>query len=254
MAKRFTDTGKWDKSWFRKLSPKMKCAWDYITHRCDHAGVWDVDFETLSHFVGEPVSLQEAQGAFDDKIEIYEGGKKLLLVGFVDFQYGSLNPSNRVHASVISRLEKLRSSKPLGSPLQRAKDKDKDKDKEKDKEGGVGETKDFAVIANPDRTDPKFSLSQENLERAFGAWLDTLAKLKMGRANLIDREQTAIARAIQRDGVNAVVMALTGPRHAPKDDFDSTWFSDVARVLSPKNFVRFVNLGVQAANQERSSA
>lgn len=102
--------------------------------------------------------------------------------------------------------------------------------------------------------DPKFSLSKENLDRAFAEWLATLAKLKMGRQNLLPREEEAIARAIQRDGVNAVVMALVGVRHAPKDDFDSTWFSDVSRVLNPKNFVRFVNLGVQAANQERSSA
>lgn len=73
--------------------------------------------------------------------------------------------------------------------------------------------------------------------------------MKMGRSNLLLREEQAISRAIQRDGVHAVVMALSGVSHAPKDDFDASWFSDVTRVLNPKNFLRFVNLGVQAAQK-----
>lgn len=132
MAKRFTDTSKWEKAWFRKLSPKMKCVWDYLTHRCDHAGIWSVDLESMSFHVGEDVTQDELIKSFGDRITFL--ADKVFLPGFVEFQYGHLNPSNRVHKSVLDRLEKLGASKPLASPLEGAKDKDKDTDKDKDKD------------------------------------------------------------------------------------------------------------------------
>lgn len=136
MAKRFTDTEKWSHAWFRKLSPKMKCAWIYLCDKCDHAGIWTSDFESLSFHVGEDVTEKELLEVFAEKITRIKSDK-FLLQAFIDFQYGPLNPVNRVHQSVISRLEKegLKDlKKDLISPLKWAKDKDKDKDKEKDKE------------------------------------------------------------------------------------------------------------------------
>ena len=100
----------------------------------------------------------------------------------------------------------------------------------------------------------KFQLTGENLTQAFDTWLETLAKMKMGRSNLLEREKEAIGRAIQRDGVLAVVSALRGVGNAPKDDFDSSWFSDVTRVLNPKNFLRFVNLGIQQVHKQKEGA
>lgn len=133
MAKRFTDTGKWDKAWFRKLSPELKCAWIFLCDRCDHAGLWDIDEEAFQYFIGSNVGLDEILMGFGDKVERVDE-TKILITGFIDFQYGKLNPENRVHKSVIDRLQKLAPSKPLKRTLQGPKDKDKDKDKEKDKE------------------------------------------------------------------------------------------------------------------------
>lgn len=144
MAKRFTDTGKWDHSWFRKLSPKMKVVWIYVLDKCDHAGIWTSDFEAMSFNIGEDVMAEEFEATFEGKINLI-GEDKYCIQAFIDFQYGSLNPDNRVHQSVLLRLEKLAPYKPLISPLLGAKDKDKDKDKE----GGVGETKlrfDFSKV------------------------------------------------------------------------------------------------------------
>ena len=132
MAKRFTDTSKWDKAWFRKLRPEMKCTWIFLCDRCDHAGVWEIDEGALDFFIGWPVSLREIEAVFGDKIEVV--GTKILLKSFADFQYGELNPDNRVHKSVLNRLEKLAPNKVLISPLKGAKDKDKEKDKDKDKD------------------------------------------------------------------------------------------------------------------------
>lgn len=137
MAKRFTDTGKWDQAWFRKLSPKMKCAWMVLCDRCDHAGIWEIDLETLSHFIGDDVSMDELNQFFGDKIQ-HLSASKLLIKAFIDFQYGDLNPANRVHLSIINRLKKEGASKPLISPLLGAKDKEEDKDKDKDLERGSG--------------------------------------------------------------------------------------------------------------------
>lgn len=134
VAKRFTDTGKWDRAWFRKLPAKMKCAWIFLCDRCDHAGVWEIDEDAAEFFIGEPVSTGDMSQYFGEKIEIV--GTKIVIKTFTDFQYGTLNSENRVHKSVIERLEKVAPSKGLTRPFQGRKDTDKDKEKEKRGCGG----------------------------------------------------------------------------------------------------------------------
>lgn len=136
MAKRYTDSDKWKKQWFRKLNPQHKAFWVYLTDNCNHAGVWDVDFELASFIVGCPLDEQEIRLAFQKQYTELNHGKKWLIKDFVNFQYGDLNPGNRVHASVIAILEKEGAYKGLTRGLQAPKDKDKDKDK--DNKGGVG--------------------------------------------------------------------------------------------------------------------
>lgn len=140
MAKRFTDTAKWDHSWFRKLTPKMKCAWIYLCDKCDHAGVWEADVEALSFNVGENVSIDELESVLHERLQAVSHDK-YVITSFIEFQYGELNDSNRVHHSVINRLKKVGAKKVLTSPLQGAKDKDKEKDKEKDKDKNKEDSK-----------------------------------------------------------------------------------------------------------------
>lgn len=145
MAKRFTDTAKWDHAWIRKLSPKFKCALFYILDKCDHAGIWVADFDAMSFNIGESITQQEFENAFSDKIRLIKNDK-YFIESFIDFQYGELNPENRVHKSVLSKLEKEGANKPLKSPLKGAKDKDKDKDKEKDKDKDKAKDKENGVV------------------------------------------------------------------------------------------------------------
>lgn len=108
---------------------------------CDHAGVLNLDIETMSFLVGEEISFEEIKSNFSKQI-IFLNDDKIIITEFINFQYGTLNPENRVHLSVIHKLEKLGVNKDLISTLNGAKDKDKDKDKDLDKEkdkGGVGE-------------------------------------------------------------------------------------------------------------------
>jgi hypothetical protein len=105
VAKRFTDTDKWKKTWFRELSPKMKCAWEYLRDMCDHAGVWDADFALMKFFIGEEITREELEKAFHNRILKLQDGKKYLLLGYIKFQYVTLKPGNRTHESVKTILK-----------------------------------------------------------------------------------------------------------------------------------------------------
>lgn len=141
MAKRFTDTRKWRKAWFRMLPPKMKCAWLYLCDNCDHAGIWDIDMGALVFDIGEQVSLTDLMTSFD-VVKISD--TKIFIPDFIEFQYkcpvSELNAGNKAHASVIQILKKYGLETHNQGAMQGAtvapKDKDKDKEleKEEDKE------------------------------------------------------------------------------------------------------------------------
>jgi hypothetical protein len=140
MAKRFTDTEKWKKPFIRGLQGAYKLLWLYICDDCDHAGIWQVDFEVAKIRIGEDICLPDAIECFGDKIVIFDNGNKWFIPSFIEFQYPSgLNPDNRAHNSIIVLLEKYNllknENKPLISPLEGRKDMDMDMDKDKDKGG-----------------------------------------------------------------------------------------------------------------------
>ena len=147
----------------------MKCVWGFFVDRCDHAGVWDLDIDTLNHFVGEDTSLHEIITTFGDKIEVFDS--KILINPFIEFQYGTLNPSNKVHNSVLKRLAAIDKKKVLPSPLEGSKDKDtdkdKDKDKDKDRHDDMRKEKPVNHVANFESrfTNPDFPKFQEALEK-----------------------------------------------------------------------------------------
>jgi hypothetical protein len=146
MAKRFTDTEKWKKRFIRDLSKDYKLLWLYILDDCDHAGIWHIDLDVANIRLGVNTTIKEMKIAFSDKIIFFDGDEKIFIPNFIEFQYGTLNPKNRVHASIIQKLEKYKIS-PLQAPYDGAyngaKDKDKDKDKDKEKEKDKDEDKEI---------------------------------------------------------------------------------------------------------------
>jgi hypothetical protein len=132
MAKRFTDTDKWKKPFIRSLEAPYKLLWFYILDDCDHAGIWQADFEVASIRIGFLITEKDMMKHFGEKIQKI-GPAKFFIPDFIFFQYGTLNDKNRLHLSVIQLLEKNK-IKPLGSPLEGAKYKDKDKEQDKDKD------------------------------------------------------------------------------------------------------------------------
>jgi hypothetical protein len=142
MAKRFFETDLWKESWYRKLMPKYKCFWYYIHAQCDQAGIWSIDFELASHFIGEEIDELEVRKLFEDHIIIIDNDR-WLIKDFVRFQYGeTLNPNSKPHKKVIGILKvNTKGSLPLLDSLldtlsirvsNTPKDKEEDKEKDKD--------------------------------------------------------------------------------------------------------------------------
>lgn len=158
MAKRFTDTDKWKKPLLKNIPMEYKLLWLYICDDCDHAGIWDVDFDVAELRVGEQLSEEKANEYFKGKIILIDDGQKWFIPSFVEFQYGELNEKNRAHESVIKILKKhnllnenlsiYKEISPLQAPYIGAKDKDKDKDKDKEKDKDFGKSEN--LFTEPD--------------------------------------------------------------------------------------------------------
>lgn len=128
--KRFTETTKWQDSWFRKLPPTMKVFWNYLLDNCDVAGVWNPDMELAEFQIGASIDMEEVREFFKDRIE-FLGNGRWFLTKFIAFQYGELNPSNRCHQAVLRSLAANKiegGSKGLQRPSEGGQDKYKDKD------------------------------------------------------------------------------------------------------------------------------
>jgi hypothetical protein len=117
MAKRFTDTDKWKKPFIRGLEGPYKLLWFYILDDCDHAGIWQVDFEVAEIRIGQPVKEKKALEVFGERV-VRIAANKWWIPDFISFQYGELSEKNRLHVSVIQiltkyQIESLAPQKPL---------------------------------------------------------------------------------------------------------------------------------------------
>jgi hypothetical protein len=130
------------KEWFKNLEQHYKLFWFYLLADCDHAGIWETDFEVASIRIGTTIDSSVAERLFSGQIQVLDAGKRWFIKDFPSFQYGHLNEKNPIHRSVKALLgsKGLQSvaegltQGPLQGPLQGPKDKDKDKDKDKVKD------------------------------------------------------------------------------------------------------------------------
>jgi hypothetical protein len=109
MPKRFTDSEKWSRKWFRELPPKMKLLWLYILDTCEHSGIWEKDFEQASFLIKETITE-------DDMIEhlskqyIDISKTKIFIIDYIPFQYkceiDELDPNNNAHKKAIEAIKK----------------------------------------------------------------------------------------------------------------------------------------------------
>jgi len=147
MAKRFTESDKWRDKWFRALRPEFKLAWLFVLDNCDPAGIIDLDTELADFQIGTAIDWEQFLAHCDGRIERVSKGK-YWVVGFIEFQYGTLSGECRAHGPVYASLKRHGLSERVSNRvsdrvLDTLKDKEKDKDKDKDKEKDKDKDKDL---------------------------------------------------------------------------------------------------------------
>lgn len=153
MAKRFTDTELWDKEWFMKLNPTLKCLVKFVRDKADLSGVWSPNWTIANTYIGAKVNekmLLEIDGG-DQFIKLLNG--KIFCKGFVEFQYGELSEKSPVHKKIINMLREndiLNTYKTIGYqypiqyPINRVQEEEEEKAKEKEnKEKEVAKKSEF---------------------------------------------------------------------------------------------------------------
>lgn len=128
MSKRFTATEKWDDPWFFELDGMGKLSWLYLLDKCDHAGIYDVNKRLMEVYLGVVPDLSWFKGRV---VELKPG--RWFIPKFIEFQYGNLNPDNRVHKSILDRVKKEGLSKGLIRGLIAPMEMEMVMDMEKDK-------------------------------------------------------------------------------------------------------------------------
>ena len=146
MAKRFTDTELWDKEWFMKLSPKLKCLVKMVRDKCDLSGVWSPNWIIANTYIGEKVTEEELLSINNGlQFEKNENGK-IICLDFIRFQYGKLSDKSPVHRKILSILEfhKIEYKHPIDR-VQEEEEEEEEEDKDKSIEGRKKEF--FGLVA-----------------------------------------------------------------------------------------------------------
>lgn len=100
--KRFTDTKKWDDPWFWELSTTAKLLWFYLLDHCDNAGAVEFNAKIASFKIGCPIEPQHL-AELGGRLKTLKSGK-LWITKFIRFQFGSLEPTNNPHRSILKLL------------------------------------------------------------------------------------------------------------------------------------------------------
>lgn len=153
IAKRFTDSRKWQDDWFIDLDKDYKLFWIYLLDTCDHLGIYKPSLSLANFCLKTNLKEDDILRVFNGRILKLDCGK-WFIPKFIKFQYGQLSGGSTFHMKIIRELESIlpaeiiknldRVSTGCREGVDTLKDKDKEKDKVKDKvrvidKGGVGE-------------------------------------------------------------------------------------------------------------------
>lgn len=105
MAKRFTDSEKWDDPFFLDMPNEFKLLYIYILDKCDAVGVWKIN-KRLAEFCIGKIEWDLFVSYMGQRIKIISD-EKLWLTKFCSYQYGILDEDSKSPAtkSHISRLK-----------------------------------------------------------------------------------------------------------------------------------------------------
>jgi hypothetical protein len=145
MAKRYTDSEKWQDNWFTDLTNDQKVIWIYLLDHCDNAGIWKMNMKNLNYFCSTNISVEDFIFTFQKRLTRIN--EELFFINkFCLFQYGPdfLNNKSKPVLSALDKLTQLKIvekvnniytlSIPLPNPYQGTKDKEQDKEQDKDRD------------------------------------------------------------------------------------------------------------------------
>jgi hypothetical protein len=104
MAKRLKDTDIWDKEWFMKLSPKLKCLTQFVWDKCDLSGTWIPNWVLAKIYIGEDVNEAELLN-IDNGKQFIKVRNKVFCMDFIKFQNGELGDKSKIHLKIWSLLK-----------------------------------------------------------------------------------------------------------------------------------------------------
>jgi hypothetical protein len=107
MALRFITTELFEDAWFMDLPAKYKLFWIYLITRCDHSGIWQVNWKLAQFYTGDNLEPTEVLRLMKNRIVEIDSGKYWFIPKFIQFQYkGEINESNPAHYKIIDNIKK----------------------------------------------------------------------------------------------------------------------------------------------------
>lgn len=200
MAKRFTDTEKWEDEWFTDLSNDFKVIWFYLLDTCDNAGIWKKNIKKLNYLCNTNVSTDDLLKVFGKRITIL-ADEKWFINKFCVVQYGHdfLQSKNKAVLSAIKKLliegvqiDNIYSMNtlsigyqyPTDTPKEQEQDKViiKDKEMNKDKLLNVYNSEPLIEIENTDVDymvdESEYEITRPMLERVIDKFIAVDNKFK----------------------------------------------------------------------------
>ena len=132
MAKRLTDSDKWNDDWYISLSNDYRIIWQWLLDNCNHAGVCKRSIRLMNLMCNTSITEDDLILMMEGRVIIADNN--WFIPKFLKFQYVGLQSNKPVIVSVVKELEKTGYYKLIpesfGNDYLIIKDKDKDKDKD----------------------------------------------------------------------------------------------------------------------------
>jgi len=130
MAKRLTDSEKWNDDWFISLDNDYRIIWIWLLDNCSHAGICKRSMKLLNMMCNTNITEEELLKQMEERVVLVDNN--WFIPKFLKFQYANLHSDRPVIVSVVKELVKLGYDKLIpesfGNDYLMIKDKSKDKD------------------------------------------------------------------------------------------------------------------------------
>ncbi len=104
MAIRFLDSNYYKSPFVRGLKGSLKSLYSFIICECDCAGIWHLDLQAASMYIGFEISQQEFDNHFVETGKaVYVAKNRFFFPDFIEHQYPKgLQANNPAHKNFIS--------------------------------------------------------------------------------------------------------------------------------------------------------